>query len=65
VLGKLWRSLRARGYGCGQKVHLRSSGQRRGISIPRILLEAFYAMPETHERRPLQPPFSPIRARCA
>lgn len=51
VLGELWRSLCARGYGCGQKVHPRSSGQRRRIPTLRILLEGFCALPETHELR--------------
>src|SRR5580704_8879992 len=32
VIGELRRSLRARGYGCSQKVHPRSSGTCRGIS---------------------------------
>ena len=45
VLGKLRRSLRARCYGCGQKVHPRSSGQRRRIlrlsySTRRVLRDA-------------------------
>jgi hypothetical protein len=39
VFGKLRRSLRARGYGCGQKVHPRSSGQRRRI----LRLSVFYS----------------------
>ena len=52
VLGKLRRSLRARGYGCGQKVHPRSSGQTpQDSSTLRILLEGFCAMPEAHEAR--------------
>jgi len=51
VLGKLRRSLRARGYGCGQKVYPRSSGERRRISSVSILLEGFCAMPEAHEAR--------------
>lgn len=53
VLGKLRRSLRARGYGCGQKVHPRSSGQRRRISSVSILLEAFCAMPQNTNRESL------------
>jgi hypothetical protein len=50
VLGELRRSLCARGYGCGQKIHPRSSGQRRRISTDSILLEAFCAMPQNTNR---------------
>jgi len=78
VIGELRGSRCARSYGCGQKVHPRSGGQRRRIPSVRILLEAFCVMPETRELRRmrrttaetklrdyLQPPFSPICSRRA